>query len=116
MNAMQMEAVGLRQQVAWSVPTEEALNMIVECGPLIELGAGTGLWAQLLVDLGLDMVSFDLPEWDSKYGGAEGGTLQGSNRNALVRTGGPEELANHPERALLLMWPDYQGVGNFGLE
>jgi len=118
MNAMQMESVGLRQQVAWSVPTEEALGMIGKYAPLVELGAGTGLWAQLLSDRGVDIVSFDLPEWDSKYGekSSDTGSLQGQTRNNIIRTGGPEELVQHPERTLLLMWPDYQGMGGFGLE
>eukprot|EP00931_Biecheleriopsis_adriatica_P052003 TRINITY_DN30202_c0_g1_i2.p1 TRINITY_DN30202_c0_g1~~TRINITY_DN30202_c0_g1_i2.p1 ORF type:complete len:393 (+),score=58.09 TRINITY_DN30202_c0_g1_i2:113-1291(+) len=118
MNSMQMEAVGLRQQLAWSVPTDEALKTIAHYGPLVEVGGGTGLWAQLLTDIGADIVSFDLPQWDSTYGDAqaEGDALQGQHRNALVRTGGPEVLIEHAERSLLLMWPDYQGVGSFGLE
>jgi len=96
MNAMQMEALGLRQQVAWSVPTEDALTAIGKHAPLVELGAGTGLWSQLLIDKGIDIVSFGLEEWDSKYGTGESG-LQEKNRNQVVQTGGPEVLAQHAD-------------------
>ena len=30
--------------------------------------------------------------------------------------GGPEVVKKHPERTLVLMWPDYLGLGTFGLE
>jgi len=33
-----------------------------------------------------------------------------------VLPGGPEQIAAHPGRALVLMWPDYLGRGAFGTE
>ena len=36
-------------------------------------------------------------------------------RHACVVEGGPEEAARHPDRTLVLMWPDYHGHGSYGL-
>ena len=33
------------QQYAWAVPTEEALDVLSEHAPLVEVGAGSGYWA-----------------------------------------------------------------------
>jgi hypothetical protein len=43
-----------------SVPSEEALAALKHCGPLCELGAGTGYWAALLRSRGADVVAYDL--------------------------------------------------------
>lgn len=43
-----------------SVPSEEALNALKKCGPICELGAGTGYWAALLRARGVDVVAYDI--------------------------------------------------------
>jgi hypothetical protein len=45
-----------------SVPTEPALGAIAEASPhgVVEVGAGTGYWARLLHDCGVDVVAYDL--------------------------------------------------------
>ena len=37
------------------------------------------------------------------------------DRDDGVVEGGPERAAAHPERTLVLMWPDYEGRGGYGL-
>lgn len=115
MNTMQMESVGIRNGNAWSVPTLEALRLIAGQGPLLEVGCGNGLWASLLRDsLAADVLAFDTADWDARYGEREGdGSMMGS-RSAAVRQGGPEQVQAHPDRTLMLMWPDYSGRGAFG--
>ena len=47
------------QKYAWAIPNDDALMEIAKCTPLIEIGAGTGYWAWLLRQLGVDILAFD---------------------------------------------------------
>lgn len=51
-STMQQEAVSIRLEHAWSVPTTGALDEMCRHSPLLELGAGTGHWAGLLRERG----------------------------------------------------------------
>ena len=57
---------GMRSQLiaryGFAVPSDEALTAIERCSPqgVIELGAGTGYWAFLLQQRGVDVVAFDI--------------------------------------------------------
>lgn len=44
---------------AWAIPNDDALLEIAKYSPLIEVGAGTGYWAWLLRQLGVDILAFD---------------------------------------------------------
>jgi hypothetical protein len=87
------------REVSWAIPSEEALRAISALGPIVEIGAGGGYWAQLLRERGVDILAFDQqpdPELNPKY---------------LARTWGPVAqapatiAAEYPERTLLLIWP-----------
>jgi len=86
---------------AWAVPSEEAIRRIVECGPVVEIGAGSGYWASLVAQLGGDIVAFDQhdPESNPDYPFEQGWFP--------VQKGGPEKAAEHSDRALFLCWPPY---------
>jgi len=129
-NTMQQEAVGIRNAHAWSVPCEAALELISAQSPLLELGAGNGLWARLLRERGADVLAFDTRRWSDAYARGGGGSARAGRapppaaangdelmgaRESIVREGGPQEAATHRERALVLMWPDYGGRGSYGL-
>lgn len=96
----------LRLQYAWTAPTEEAIDRLVECGPLIEIGAGTGYWASLIEQRGGDVVCFDKHP-------PQGITSDEANWHAAqkpfhpVAQGGPDDAARYPERTLFLCWPPY---------
>ena len=79
------------------------------------------------------MLAFDTEAWQHSFaagGGAAGGgegtaagegapftegeALMGA-REACVEQGGPEAAAAHPDRALVLTWPEYDGRGSYGL-
>ena len=129
LSALGAEIVELRQAHAWSVPSEAALAVLADLGPLVEVGAGRGLWAAALRQRGCDVLAFSGDELDASFGG-EGAAnqLEGGDRSmedgaagiavGHVQRGGPEVLAGgaHDGRALVLMWPDYGGKGRFGLE
>jgi hypothetical protein len=77
---------------SWAVPSPEVLAELLNHGPLLEIGAGTGYWAWLLSQAGADIVAYDCnitapPHWFD------------------VQEGGPEKIAEHPDRTLLLCWP-----------
>lgn len=85
---------------SWSIPTQEAIQEIVSCGPVIEIGAGSGYWAHLVQKAGGDIVPFDkfLGE-DNEYGHRETWTD--------VLEGGNEVISLYPDHALFLSWPSY---------
>ena len=79
---------------AWAVPDERALRVLAHHGPIVEVGCGRGYWARLLRDRGVDVVAFDhkLPPTKQRW--------------TALKKGGPEVLAAHSSRALLLCYPD----------
>ncbi|CAK0803399.1 unnamed protein product [Prorocentrum cordatum] len=123
-NTMSKESVSIRKQTAWSVPTAEALDCLARFTPLLELGAGSGLWARLLRGRGADVQARSLGRWSGRFGGAAGGagppeegcSLEAAPALGVVAEGGPEAAASGGDRNLVLMWPDYGGGGTFGLE
>lgn len=104
---------------AWAVPNEAALNTIANLKqPILEIGAGTGYWAWMLSQRGVDIVAYDLAE-------SQGGQKH-RFRHSMVQDGGVEQasLALHAGRALFLCWPDIVGDsahddadrGSFGVD
>ncbi|CAK0803394.1 unnamed protein product [Prorocentrum cordatum] len=97
-NTMSKESVSIRKQTAWSVPTAEALDCLARFTPLLELGAGSGLWARLLRGRGADVQARSLGRWSGRFGGAAGGagppeegcSLEAAPALGVVAEGGPE--------------------------
>lgn len=89
---------------SFALPCDRALDAIARhCGPegLVEIGAGTGLWAALLRRRGLAVHAYDQTESASRFG--------------PVSLGGPESVPHHPGASLLLCWPpleDFDGGTN----
>lgn len=94
----------LVRRYAYAVPTDEALDAIVDASPegLVEIGAGTGYWARLLQERGVDVVAYD--RWPPTSGG---------NRFVDAATwfpvgqGDERVVARHADRTLLLVWPTW---------
>lgn len=102
---------------AWAVPNQAALDVLAALDrPVLEIGAGTGYWAWLLKDMGVDIQAYDLE--DSQRG------QKTRFRHSLVQDGGVEQVSKHLDRTLLLCWPDIVGDsahddadrGSFGLD
>lgn len=83
----------LVDQYAWAIPNDEAIELLVSVGPIVEIGAGKGYWASLVRQAGGDIVAYDIRVRVDSYTGIE--------------EGGPEYAGAHHDRTLLLCWPPY---------
>lgn len=93
----------LVRDFAWAVPCEAALAAIAALGPVNEVAAGTGYWAKLLAERGVDVLASDwtpvrLPH--DPFG-------RTASHFPVARAGAAASARAHPERALLLAWPPY---------
>ena len=57
----------LRKFFSWAIPCEEALQTIKKYGPICEVGAGSGYWASLLADRGVDIEAYDTRVCDPDF-------------------------------------------------
>jgi hypothetical protein len=91
-------ALAYRLRYSWAIPYKEVLDMIAALGPIVEIGAGGGYWAQLLRERGADVLAFDLepdPTRNWFFTRQWGPVLQA-----------PATIAGeHQDRTLLLIWP-----------
>ena len=92
------------RRYAFGVPNRAALEAIARYGPIVELGAGTGYWAYLLRNRGVDIVAYDLAPPDQ----APNAYKFEPRTWTAVQQGGVEILDQYADRALFLCWPGYQ--------
>jgi len=92
-------------KTSWAVPSETALSRILECGPVVEVGAGTGYWAALLANRGGNIIAYDIAP---PGGSAINRWHPEAHALPHVLSGGPDVLKAHPDRALFLCWPPQQ--------
>jgi hypothetical protein len=95
----------LCHKYSWAVPTIGALQRIAALGPVVEIGAGTGYWAYLLRELGVDVLAYDIAPAGAP--GCKNGWHGDATSWTKVVKGGPERAAYCPERTLFLCWPPY---------
>jgi hypothetical protein len=88
---------------AFAVPTDAALDVVAAASPhgVVELGAGTGYWARLLHERGVDVVAYDADPAPSASNRWFAGTVPWFP----VEVGTEEVVARHADRTLLLVWP-----------
>jgi len=88
----------LVEEYAWAIPNREAIETIVEHGPIVEVGAGTGYWAWCVDQLGGVVAATDAEPPESTY--RRVAAYDARRRvNAMV--------ADELDAALLLVWPPY---------
>jgi hypothetical protein len=85
---------------AEAIPTSAALSLLADFAPMVEVGAGSGYWARLLKDLGVDVIAYDpmAPErndWTAKLPGW----------TELQEGDAVEAVEQHPNRTLFACWP-----------
>ena len=97
----------LTKKYSWAVPNEEAIRIITKYSPIIEIGAGTGFWAMLLIKRGVDIISFDLYPFKKNL-------YHNITQWFPIKKGTYMVLKNHPKRNLFLCWPPYNN--NIALE
>ena len=89
----------LVKKYAWAIPTDEALDAILdESKVIVEIGAGRGYWAHLLDERGATVHAYDNGSW----------VLHSEVQPWFdVRCGGPEMVERHPDAAAFICWPPY---------
>jgi hypothetical protein len=92
----------LAQRYAYVFPSESALAMLADLGPLIEIGAGTGYWARQLRSIGVDVVALDQAPVD---GERVNRYHPRSEPWSHVEQGDQTALSGHADRGLFLCWP-----------
>ena len=95
----------LVRRYAYGIPTEDILEAIGSASPggVVELGAGTGYWARLLHDRGVDVVALDLappPDGTNRF-------VDDGEPWFQVRRGDADAVVDHADRTLLLVWPTW---------
>jgi hypothetical protein len=114
----------LTRKYAFGVPGDSALDCLARYAPLVEMGAGLGYWARCLRERGVDIIAYDAmgESWRAWFRPSilaetrRDGTRAIESRHHPERSepvawtevlpGGPETLTRHPDRTLLLCWPD----------
>lgn len=89
---------------AWAIPTPGDLAWIVKHlngQDVVEIGAGTGYWAWMLTQYGVNVTAYDPypPGEDNNY-------VRGGPYHPILPAG-IEAAAKHPDRALMLCWPSF---------
>lgn len=120
LNSIGAEAAALKRRHACSIPNSIAIDFLADIGPLVEIGAGGGLWARRLAERDVDIVAYDTPNFDEDY--QDGGTVH-THASKLtevnwfdgMKRGDPSRATEHADRALLLSWPDISGEGKYAL-
>lgn len=91
------------RRYAFAVPDGAALDAVRAASPrgVVEVGAGTGYWAHLLHERGVDVVAYD----SAPAGSAENPWFATSAPWFDVQPGDHGVVEGHAERTLLLVWP-----------
>jgi hypothetical protein len=89
----------LAARFSWAIPTEAALGLVGDHGPLLEVGAGTGYWAALLRARGIDVQATDLEPAGSTY------HRDSQVWTEVTRSSAVEAVRAWPDRTLFLCWP-----------
>jgi hypothetical protein len=86
------------KRYAWALPSMDAIHDIVRFAAgsaILEIGAGSGLWAALLQMEGVSVIATDSEPWAETY-------------TKVERLDVAESLAAYPEtEVLMLCWPPY---------
>jgi hypothetical protein len=103
--------ITLARKYCWTIPDPDTVAFVAKHahGGLIDPIAGTGYWAYLLTQVGVDIVCYDLnPGAELVTNGWHGDDLYAEVRAKDCA----DAVALHPDRTLFLAWPPHgQDVG-----
>lgn len=97
----------LVRQYCWTIPDPDTVTFVAEHarGGLVDPIAGTGYWAYLLGQVGVDVVCYDLnPGTVLHHNGWHGEDLYAP----VGASDGTDAVALHSDRTLFLSWPPYE--------
>lgn len=93
-----------RTEYGWSVPTRRAIEHIqkfVGNDMILEVGAGKGLWAKLMQDLGMHVTPTDLSHTDNKY-------IKGDPHTEVQMMDAVDAVNKFGDHSVLMLnWPPY---------
>lgn len=101
------ERTRLCMQYAWSIPSPDDVRWMLaqlDGRTVVEVGAGTGYWAWQLEQAGVDVAAYDPAPPGPGNSWCSGGPY------TTVLAEGAEAAAAHADRALLMVWPPYDGA------
>jgi hypothetical protein len=111
-----MDREAMVEHFAFSVPDEEALAKLAALGPLVEVFAGTGYWARLLRERGVDILAYDMAV-DTVSDDQRGlGQPIKHLWTEVIQQDAVEAAALHPDRTLLMGWPVRDGTAGRALQ
>jgi hypothetical protein len=96
----------LVRKYCWTIPDPDTVAFVANHahGGLVDPMAGTGYWAYLLAQVGVDVVCYDLnPGTALVTNGWHGDDLYAE----VCAKDGAEAVALHPDRTLFLSWPPF---------
>lgn len=85
---------------SFAVACREAIEAIAAHGPIVEVGAGTGVWARILSHH-VDVLATDVAEGESAYRQRVGAWFPVHQMPAAAA------VRSHPGRTVLTVWPSY---------
>jgi hypothetical protein len=88
---------------SWTITDPETVEFVTRHADdgVIDPMAGTGYWAYVLGQLGVDIVCYDLSPDDNRWHGGSPVHVPVTGLDAV------EAVTQHPDRTLLLSWPPY---------
>jgi hypothetical protein len=96
---------------SFAVPAEGALKMIEQYSPIVEVGAGSGYWAWLLRNRGVEIAAYDPHPYDGRPARENSGPgYRWRIKWTPIEKGTHRMVKRHPDRALLLIWPNYNNT------
>lgn len=97
----------LTLEFSWAIPSPDVISMIakVSSDGLIEIGAGTGYWARLIADAGVDVVAFDKSPPGSKDKAWHSDRAAFHHVERATVSDVPWKLLR--KRTLFMCWPPY---------
>lgn len=87
---------------AWAIPNDNAIQLLAGMGPILEMGAGNGYWAKLIVEAGGKIEPYDKKPGTHHYHATPRAVWY------PVLDGYPDAITvRHKDWVLLLVWPPY---------
>jgi hypothetical protein len=93
----------LTKRYSWTIPDPDSIEFVKRwsAGGLVDPMAGTGYWAYVLEQAGVDVVSYDLHPGDNPW------HHSGALHTKVTAMNAVKSVRLHPNRTLLLAWPPY---------
>lgn len=97
----------MKMQYGFAIPNREAIEAIKPYSPILEAGAGTGYWAEVLRRSGIDVLAVDNRSGTYSFSNNDSAPLDPYNGQPILDADAVKEIPKHPKRNLFLCWPDY---------